>query len=150
MLRDSMALAIRRLMKRFMVRSSALIGMIFGNSGLGMAPDDVANRDPLRDQAELEEAVGHSLLGIDDLLRHRTDRIGHRIAVRLRPPRGLRKASDDVACVLNVVVRKIAVGEIEGIGLGDLIGVDEDPAVLPLLADRKIWIPDRPGLDAAI
>ena len=47
-------------------------------------------------------------------------------------------------------VRKIAVGEVERIGLGDFMGVDEDPPVLAPLADREIRIPDRPRLDAAV
>ena len=47
-------------------------------------------------------------------------------------------------------VGEIAVGQIERIGLGDFVGVDQDPPVLALLADRKIRIPDRPRLDAAI
>src|SRR5687768_10627717 len=129
MARDSMALAIRRLMKRFMMTSSALNGMAFRNSALGMAPDDVANSDPFRDQAELEEAIGDSLLDIDDLVCHRADRkrravgrdglhfqrntghrgkrIGYRVAVRFRPPRSFRKARDDVAGMLDIAVRKI-------------------------------------------
>src|SRR3954451_12152728 len=74
MLRDSMALAIRRLKKRFMIKSPALNGMPFGNSRLGIAPDDVPDGDLFRDQAELEETIGNGLLGIDDLLRHWTDR----------------------------------------------------------------------------
>src|SRR4029077_7185219 len=69
MLSDSMALAIRCLMKRVMGMTSC----VEWNSGLGGAPDDVANRDFLRDQAELEEAVRDRLLGLDDLLRHRAD-----------------------------------------------------------------------------
>ena len=72
-----------------------------GIQRLGMAPDDVANHDRLRDQAELEEAIGDGLLGLDDLLGHRTDRerravgrdgldfernAGHR-GERISPPR---------------------------------------------------------------
>src|SRR5258706_13492833 len=45
---------------------------------------------------------------------------------------------------------KIAVGDIERVGLGDLGGVDEDTAVLFGLADREIGIPDRPGIDAEV
>ena len=47
-------------------------------------------------------------------------------------------------------VREITVGEVERIGLGDFMGVDEDSAVLALLADREIRVPDRPRLDAAV
>src|SRR3954453_22268621 len=111
---DSTALVIQRLMKRFMTKSSAFNGMAFRNSALRTAPDDVANRDPLRDQAELEETIRDGLLGLDDRLRHRPDRergavrrngldfqwdarhrgecTGHRVAVRFRPPRGFRQA----------------------------------------------------------
>ena len=102
-----------------------------------------ANRDPLRDQAEPEEAVGDSLLGLDDVsvtapianearlaatvwISSGTpvtsaSELGHRVTVRFRPSRGLRQAVDDVAGVLHVGVREIAVGEIERIGLGHLI-----------------------------
>ena len=41
--------------------------------------DSVADHDRLRNQAELEEAVGDCLLGIDDAVRHRTDREGRAI-----------------------------------------------------------------------
>ena len=88
-----------------------------------------------------------------DLERHAGDR-GERArdlgAIGLGPARGLRQAIDHVAGFPHMGVREIAVGEIERIGLGDFIGVDQDPPVLALLADREIRIPDRPRLDAAI
>src|SRR3954469_24133717 len=109
MLSDSMALAIRRRMKRFMGMASCVEWI----SDLGVAPDDVPDGDLLRDQTELEEAVGDGLLGFDDPLRYRTDRergavgrdgldfqrhAGHRgkrscdcVAMRFRPPCGFRQ-----------------------------------------------------------
>ena len=128
--------------------------------------------DLLRDQAELVEAVGNRLLGGDDLVGHRADRersavrrdglnlerhAGHRgeracdlRAIGLGPARSLGEAIDHVARLPHIRVREIAIGEIERVGLGDFIGVDQDAPVLALFADRKIRIPDRPCLDAAV
>src|SRR6202022_471048 len=74
MLIDSIALVIQRRTKRVMVTSSGLIGIGGMRSGLRVAPDDVADRDLLRDEPELEEAVGHALLGRDDVVGDRADR----------------------------------------------------------------------------
>ena len=81
------------------------------------------------------ETIRNRLLGDNDFIGDRTDHercpvgrndldfkrhTGHRCkcrrdvgAMRLRPARCLRQPADDVAGVLDVVVRKIAVGEIE-------------------------------------
>ena len=46
--------------------------MFVGGSGLRIAPDDVADRYLPRNQPELEEAIGHALLGRNDIFGDRT------------------------------------------------------------------------------
>ncbi len=128
--------------------------------------------DRLRDQAELVEAVGDALLGRDDVVGDGADhevravgrdgldvqrdagdcgeRFGDLVAVLFGPFAGRGRHVDDLLQDGAVVLRELAVGDVEGIGLGDFARIDQDAAALLGLTDREIGIPDRPGLDAAI
>src|SRR5438552_17888715 len=108
-------------------------------SNLRIAPDNVANRDLPWNQAELEEAVGHALLGWDDVFSDGPDGEGrtigrdglnveanagdgaqascHLLPMRLRPFCGRRRHVDDLLQDQSVVFREITIGDIEGIGL---------------------------------
>src|SRR6266702_3326219 len=133
MLTDSTALVIQRRTKRVMT-SSGLIMIAGMRSGLGVTPDDVADRDLLWDQAELEEAIGYALLGRDDVVRDRLDRerraVGgdgldikgnagdstersrHLVAVGFRPIRGRCRHIDNLLQDRPVIPREVAVGDI--------------------------------------
>ena len=70
--------------------------------------------------------------------------------MRLRPLRARRRDVDDLLQQCAVLVREVAVGDVERVGLGDVACIDQNAAVLLGLGDREIRIPDRPGIDAAI
>src|SRR3981189_3510045 len=144
MLRDSMALVTRRLMKRFMTISvvSKEFYWIFWISALRIAPDDVANRDLLRDQSEPEETIGDALLGRNDVLGDRADRerrtvggngldigrkagdgperFGDVFTMRFSPLRCRAGDVDDLLEHGAVIAGEVAVGDVERIALGNL------------------------------
>src|SRR5882724_10571112 len=132
MLTDSTALVIQRRMKRVMMTSSALV---FRISGLRVTPDDVADHDLLRNQAELEEAIGHALLGRNDIVGDRPDRergtVGgdgldiqgntgdgaerfrYLVAMRFGPFRRRSDHVDDLLQERAMIAGKVPVGEVE-------------------------------------
>src|ERR1700723_4506573 len=117
-----------------------------------LLPDRVANHDRPWNKSELEETIGDALLGGDDVFGDRANGKGravggdgldvqrnagdraqgfrHLVAMRFGPFGGYDRDVDDLLQDRAMVLRKIAVGDVERVGPGDLGCVDENAAVL--------------------
>src|ERR1700682_2853175 len=137
---DSTAMAAARLNQRMF--QSSVTDVVRVSSGLQRLPDRVANHDRPWNETQLEEAIGHTLRGGNDVVGDRADRKGRAVGgnrldvegnagdraqrscylftVRFGPVRGRRRHVDDLLQDRTMVLREIAVGDIERVGPGDL------------------------------